>query len=149
MIGGGTVYYDAAGRHIGTVDRNGNETRFNHDVIGTETRLTSIDLPTKEGPRPAYEFQYDATTLRLGSVRVVGSDGGWLDYAVGTSGTSGFDIEAITSPDSLTTSFEYVSGSLTSVTDHRGAETEINYDYGKVAGVTVITPVTRRSTTST
>jgi RHS repeat-associated protein len=141
VTGGGTVYYDAAGRHIGTVDRNGNETRFNHQMMGTETRLTSIDLPTREGPKPAYEFAYDPTTHFLEQVRVVGADGGWLSYDVMTSAAgASYEIDEIEAPDGLTAEFVYASGLLKTMTDHRGAVTEVHYVHQKVDTVRVVTP---------
>ncbi len=141
MSGGGEQLFDAAGRHIGAVDRNGNETRFEHSVIGTEARLTSILLPTPEGPKPAFEFQYDSATVALLAIRELDGGGGWQDYQVATSPTSAaFQIDAITAPDGLTTSFAYDTGSLSSVTDQRGAVTELTYDRGKVSEVRVLTP---------
>lgn len=140
ILGGGEVHYSAEGRHIETVDRTGNETVFGHTPFGTETRLTSIDLPTPSGPAPAYQFAYDTTTVALEVVRVIGGDGGWLEYQVATSGSgSEFDIDSLTTPDGLTTGFSYQDGVLGSVTDHRGAETEIGYAHAKVSSVSITT----------
>lgn len=77
ILGGGEVHFSASGRHEKTVDRNGNETRFNHSTLaGTETRLTSIELPTADSTAEAYRFQYNTTdsVLPIDTVQVLGAD---------------------------------------------------------------------------
>jgi YD repeat-containing protein len=141
LSGGGEELFDAAGRHIGTVDRHGNETRFEHRLIGTASRLTSILLPTPDGPKPALELQYDSATLALRAVRAVSGDGGWLGYQIAASPTgTGFQIDGIIAPDGLSSSLTYDAGHLVALTDHRGAVTELSYDRGKVTGVRITTP---------
>ena len=149
LIGGGEVRYDASGRHEATVDRSGNETRFVHETVAGEVRLTAIRLPRPGGWDDAYRFGYDASG-RLASISVLGGDGTFKVYSISTTSTSvdgnppdGYTIDAITAPDGRVTRFGYSArgdGMLERVTDARGAVTEIAYAASKVSRVRVLTP---------
>ena len=149
LIGGGEVRYDASGRHEATVDRSGNETRFVHETVAGEVRLTAIRLPRPGGWDDAYRFGYDASG-RLTSISVLGGDGTFKVYSISTTSTSvdgnpsdGYTIDAITAPDGRVTRFGYSArgdGMLERVTDARGAVTEIAYAASKVSRVRVLTP---------
>ena len=129
LTGGGEVRYDATGRHEATVDRSGNETRFVHETVAGEVRLSAI---------------------RLTSISVLGGDGTFKVYRISTTSTSvdgnpsdGYTIDTITAPDGRTTRFGYSArgdGMLERVTDARGAVTEIAYAASKVSRVRVLTP---------
>ena len=149
LIGGGEVHYDTSGRHTSTVDRSGNETRFVHETVAGEVRLSAIELPTPGGWDDAYRFGYDASG-RLTSVSALGGDGTMQVYGISTTSTSvdghpsdGYTIDAITAPDGRVTRFGYAArgdGMLERVTDARGAVTEIAYTASKVSEVRVLTP---------
>jgi len=145
LLGGGEVLFDVTGRHVATVDRNGNETVFVHDTLGqAEVRLVSVDLPTKTGPEAVYQFQYDPTSLQLDAVKVLGGQGNWLTYDVATDSLQAgeFAVLSIATPDGLEHSFGYgtpIAGVIDTVTDHRGAKTLVSYAHGKVDTVRVVT----------
>ena len=149
LTGGGEVRYDASGRHEATVDRSGNETRFVHETVAGEVRLSAIRLPRPGGWDDAYRFGYDASG-RLASISVLGGDGTFKVYSISTTSTSvdgnppdGYTIDAIAAPDGRTTRFGYSArgdGMLEPVTDARGAVTEIAYAASKVSRVRVLTP---------
>lgn len=144
VLGGGEVRFDANGRHRATVDRNGNQTVFRHTQYGGETRLTSIELPTKAGPAPVYRFSYQSSNLRLSTVQALGGNGSWLSYAVKAvpiDGTSSFTLDSLVTPDALRTGFDYDAedaGLIREVRDHRGAKTQVDYTHGKVSEVRVV-----------
>jgi hypothetical protein len=53
-IGGGQVRFNSSGFHTKTIDRNGNETRFNYaDTVGWQ-RLVSVEVPTTTSFETAY-----------------------------------------------------------------------------------------------
>lgn len=145
LLGGGQVLFDATGRHVATVDRNGNETVFVHDTLGqADVRLVSIDLPTRTGPEPVYQFEYDPVTLELDAVKVLGGTGNWLTYSVSTAPiqAGAFEVRSITAPDGPQHTFGYgtsTAGVMDTITDHRNAKTQISYTHGKVDTVRVVT----------
>ena len=134
LIGGGEVHYDTSGRHNSTVDRSGNETRFVHETVAGEVRLSAIQLPRPGGWDEAYRFGYDASG-RLTSVSALGGDGTFKVYSISTTSTSvdghpsdGYTIDAIAAPDGRVTRFGYAArgdGMLERVTDARGNETRL------------------------
>ena len=62
LPGGIRVRFDASGRHVATITRLGDSTRFTY--TGTSTRVDSITLPVPgTAPRPAYTFAYGSDAL--------------------------------------------------------------------------------------
>ena len=121
--GGGTVHFDAAGRHRQTRNRLGQSTVFN---VNNGGYLLSIQVPGPGGVYPTWTFVYSGSLARIeaallpnGAVRTVG-----LAYAQG-----GRRITGITDPDGVGVGFRYDGGTarITAQRDRRGSWTEYTY----------------------
>ena len=126
------VHFDAGGRHVATINRYGDTTRFGY-VTGT-TRLQTIDVPAYAAGL-AYQFHYDALTGRLDSATAPGISARRRTRVTMVSGR----VTAITDPDDRAIAFGYdptIGNRILARTDKRGFGTTFTFDdAGKVRTV--------------
>ncbi len=121
------VVFNAAGRHVRTVNRLGHTTRFVYDASG---RLDSLEVPTfhlDPTVRRSWKFLYgDTHTLLLDGIRpqtTIWHPGGptaTVDSIVGVSGSTG--------GDSVTYRYASGTGLMTTRTDRRLAVRRFTFD---------------------
>ncbi|MGQ0641250.1 MAG: hypothetical protein ACT4P6_10855 [Gemmatimonadaceae bacterium] len=70
LPGGLRVRFDAAGNHIGTINRRGDSTAFSYQTVLGKPALQQISLPPG-GSQRSYVFTFSATNGVLDSVRAV------------------------------------------------------------------------------
>lgn len=125
-----TTLFDASGRHVATVNRLGDSTRFTYDA---SSRLDSIVVPGG----PFYKFFYSATSGLLDSVTAPGPGSTRRSVAVtrNADGTIAKLRDAqLTVGDTTGVRFGFVSGDTNRVrsrTDRRGTVVSYSYDSGK------------------
>lgn len=130
---GDTVWFDAAGRHVRTVNRIGHATTF----VYSNGNLQRIKLPAPPGVSRDYVFHYTGTVLD--SIVAPGvHTGGASPGRVTTLAFTGGRVASIQDPGLPPVHFAY-SGStnrITKRTDRRGNVTAYEYDNaGKVKSV--------------
>jgi RHS repeat-associated protein len=122
------VRFNAQGRHVETVTRLNQVTRFTYDGAG---RLDSLILPPA-GSGKFYRFVYNASTARLDSIIAPPIGAQARATRVTPSGTR---ITALRDPDARSVSFTYGTGAdsnrVVRRTNRRGFTTHYRYDAGK------------------
>ena len=121
------VRFDAAGRHVATINRLGHETSFEYE--GATSKLLRINLPPAGAPH--YRFSYNATSGLLTTAQLVlsGSATGPLTSFEFVSGR----LTVIRDPDQKAVSFGYhptITRRVESRTDRRLTVTTFTYDDG-------------------
>jgi RHS repeat-associated protein len=122
ILGGGVkVEFDAAGRHIATVNRLTHRTEFRYDTDG---RVKALAIP-QAGAGREFTFEYGADG-RLERTLSPGVD----SARTVTLHRTGARIDAITDPDRTTVRFGYADPTslrVASRTDRRGYRTDFAY----------------------
>ncbi|HEX6373279.1 MAG TPA: RHS repeat-associated core domain-containing protein [Longimicrobium sp.] len=131
--GGGEIHFDAFGRHIRTVDRQGRVTTF----TWANGRLTRIQVPVPgTGAAPAYDFIYDAGGI-LTHVNATTPTAATRTVALGHE-LGGGRVTYIQDPDQHTVRFGYGDAAraylVTQRTDRRGTPLGFAYSpWGRLA----------------
>jgi YD repeat-containing protein len=141
VLGGGEVHFTSSGFHTKSVDRNGDETLFNHSTVASWNRLSSVVVPKPSGADTVYTLHYNPTSGTMDSVRVRNGTGGWGTYRIWAQKVVGQNIhvDSIKTPDGVKFGFIGAHGQITSIFGPRGDTTAIAYGHNKVATVTVKT----------
>ncbi|MBW3654601.1 MAG: hypothetical protein KY444_00730, partial [Gemmatimonadetes bacterium] len=122
LPGGARVEFDAAGRHVATINRPRHATRFEYDASG---RLDRLSVPPAEAA--GYRFVYGGDG-RLARVEAPGAGAQARVTAVSRTGAR---VDSITDPDSTRVRFGYAgSGRVASRTDRRGYRTDFRFGAG-------------------
>jgi YD repeat-containing protein len=131
LPGGGRIEFDAAGRHVRTVNRLGQTTTF--QVSGGRIDAIQAPVPAGGGTAPAWAFTYDSPdgNPRLRSVAATSPGAPARTVALGYSGTDR-RVTGITDPDGQGVLFGYATGTYTRrinrQTDRRGTQVHYGYD---------------------
>jgi YD repeat-containing protein len=128
LRGGGEVVFDDSGRHVRTVDRLGQETKF--DYVGATRLVSTITVPGETEP---YRFQisngrYTSITSPDGRITILNA--------------SGANLGGIQDPDGHTVQFGYAGRRMASRTDKRGTVTQYSYGAGHGRLVQAVTDPT-------
>jgi len=140
LPGGAKVRFDVQGRHIATINRLGDTTKFHYRASGLAAGL--LDTLTVPPPTAAarYVFVYD-TTVTPKRVKVVIAPPIGSLTRIDTLYINGGKLNAIRDPDTTVVNFAYdhtVANRAISRTDRRGTVTSFSFDAaGKVTGSTV------------
>lgn len=132
---GRRVEFDAAGRHVRTINRFGRITQFTH----SGTLLQSISLPSPTGK--SYDFGYTATKLNMVTAPPVNVAGDRIANVIITSGK----LMSITNPGDSVVRFTYLSAVpheylLQQRTNRRGIPTAFTYDSALKIRTSSVTP---------
>ena len=125
------VRFDAAGKHIATINRLGRVTRFAYTVVNGRTVLDSIVLPSVAGI-VAYTFGYN-TLGQLTTVTSPGASG--VRTTTLTVNSSNGRVDQITDPDTESVVFGYGATAVRRITsrrDRRNFTTHFAYDGGRL-----------------
>lgn len=127
LPGGLQVQFDGNGRHVFTINRLSDTTKFFYN--GSSTRLDSLRVPVPAlQPAVRYVFNYTGTQLSSVTAPPLGAT-----QRVVALTLSGFQVTAITDPDTTTVSFGYdgtFANRVISRTNRRGYITSFKYDAG-------------------
>lgn len=130
LPGGGSVQFDATGKHVATVNRTGQTTTMTYNGSG---QLSTIAVPKPVGSL-TYTFSYTGGFLSAVTAPPIGA----LARPVVTTVTAG-RLVTVKDPDSSTVSLGYGQGNgvITSRTNRLGVVTTYTYVAGFVEGGSV------------
>lgn len=100
---GAQVIFDATGRHIKTINRQGWTTTFAYGTVSGLTRLTSIKVPAIDTITRSYKFFYSGASVMLDSIRDP------VNRAMKILRTGTQDT-VFTDPDGQSTMYSYFAG---------------------------------------
>lgn len=145
ILGGGEVQFDTAGAygmHARTISRNADTTFFDHSLVGSLRRLTSIRVGAAD---TVFKLLYSASTSGIDTVFVRSDGTGWDKWKVNTSVANGtLHLSSIVAPGGTTTSFlqqtsSANSGRLDWIRQPGGDTTRLTYINTKVSSVAIDT----------
>jgi YD repeat-containing protein len=129
VLGGGHERFDALGRHVTTVDPQGNTTTFAYQSSVADAPLTTLSVP-RLGTPYTFVYQGSGASSILDRIEAPGTTGARIVEVT----SSGRDIVSLRDPDLRQVQFMYTDGRVTARTDRRNTVTTLAYEqFGQLA----------------